>query len=335
MKSKKTRNVLVAAISTILVLVLGVGGFALYLAGEFDRNRGIVENAIKTATPTSSKFTPTAVPKLAQNILVMGTDTRGSLQGLDMTGTRSDTMMVVHIEAERKNVQVVSLPRDTWVKIKDNGKGKLNWAFSYGGAALAIDTVEDLLDIHIDHIVLIDFKGVVELSKVLNGVWVDNPRQFTNGRDASKIIYTFKKGRIKLKGQNALAFTRERHALPGGDGDRVKNQQLFVQGVVNRLLEAEVLANPATLVELSRTIGKLVRVNPEMNSSWIMRTALELKDFKLQNLRTFTLPLSSTGNEGQHYVVYTSKSEIAKLSAAFKTDTLDDYVLPPEIQTRN
>ena len=330
----KARKISSGALSVILTLVLGVGAFAVYLASEFDRNRGIVENAITSpsATPSSSTEVKTLQP---QNILVMGTDTRGGLTGLDMTGTRSDTMLLVHIEADRKHAQIISLPRDTWVPIKDNGKGKLNWAFSYGGAPLAVDTIQRLLDIHIDHVVLIDFNGVINLTTVLGGVWVDNPRQFTNGRDASKFIYTYKKGLIKLKGKNTLGFVRERHAFEGGDGDRVKNQQLFAKGLINRVLELDVLTNPGTLLELTKSVSKLVKVDRQLDSAWILNTAWEMREFNADNLRTFTLPLTGTGHEGQHYVVYTDSKELKKLSAAFAADTLDDYVLPPEIETRN
>lgn len=334
-KGRLGRNWFIGVVSTVLVLVLGVGAFAMYLAGEFDRNRGIVRDAISTATPTDSSSPTAQVALKSENILVMGTDTRGTLQGLDMTGTRSDTMLLAHIEADRQHVQIISLPRDTWVKIKGYNKGKLNWAFSYGGAPLAVDTIQKLLNIHIDHIVLIDFRGVNNLTTALGGVWVDNPTTFTNGRDASHLITTYKAGRVLLKGANTLGFVRERHAFEGGDGDRVIHQQIFARGVIERVLALDVLTNPGTLLKLSQAVAKLVNVDPALDSQYIINTAWEMRNFKLENVKNFTLPLRATGHEGQHYVVYADEAELAKLSAAFANDTIDDYVVPPVIQTRN
>lgn len=331
----RSRKITVAAISSFLVIALGTGAFALYVAGEFDRNRGLVLDAIDTPSPIATA-SARATPALAsENILIMGTDTRGGLLGLNMTGTRSDTMLLAHIESDREHVQIISLPRDTWVSIDGNGKGKLNWAFSFGGAPLAVDTIQQLLDIHIDHVVLIDFNGVAQLTKVLGGITVDNPSTFTNGRDASKYIFTYKKGKVKLNEKNALGFVRERHAFAGGDGDRVIHQQLFAKGLIARVLALDVLTNPAKLLELSQTVAKIVNVDPGLSSQWIMNTAWELRNFKLDNLKTFTLPLSGTGHEGQHYVMYADKKELKKLSAAFANDTIDDYVVPPVIETRN
>ena len=71
--------------------------------------------------------------------------------------------MVVHIPPDRDSAQLVSIPRDSWVKIDgypdDNGHAKINAAFSYGGPALAVTTVEDLTGITIDHVAIIDWVG--------------------------------------------------------------------------------------------------------------------------------------------------------------------------------
>ena len=90
--------------------------------------------------------------------------------------------MIAHIPADRKSVQLVSIPRDTWVPIKDypysGGYGKINAAFAFGGPETAIDTVEKLTNIPIDHLAIIDWRGFKDLSTALGGVRVYIPETF-------------------------------------------------------------------------------------------------------------------------------------------------------------
>ena len=108
--------------------------------------------------------------------------------------------MIAHIPADRKSVQLVSIPRDTWVPIKDypytGGYGKINAAFAYGGPKTAIDTVEKLTDIPIDHLAIIDWRGFKDLSTALGGVRVYIPETFYD--DSQKI--TWEKGWHDLRG---------------------------------------------------------------------------------------------------------------------------------------
>ncbi len=95
---------------------------------------------------------------------------------------RSDTIMLVHIPADRNTVQLVSIPRDTWTKIdgypSDNHHAKINAAFAYGGPSLAVKTVQDLTGITIDHLAIIDWVGFKDLTTALGGVRVFVPRTF-------------------------------------------------------------------------------------------------------------------------------------------------------------
>jgi anionic cell wall polymer biosynthesis LytR-Cps2A-Psr (LCP) family protein len=163
----------------IVVAVTGtVAGYAWFLAAQFDEGTTSVEGVI-TATPTPAE--PYTTPYAPQNILILGSDSRGRL-GTDPAarGNRSDVIMVMHISGDRRSVQMMSIPRDTWIKMPCYGKGKANWAMSYGGVPCAVSMVEGFLGIHIDHFVLIDFSGIKKLTKILGGVTVNNPQAFTS-----------------------------------------------------------------------------------------------------------------------------------------------------------
>jgi polyisoprenyl-teichoic acid--peptidoglycan teichoic acid transferase len=93
----------------------------------------------------------------AMNILLIGSDTRGTDQG------RSDSFIIVHISADRKSVYLVSFPRDMWVTVPGYGKNKINAGYSYGGSALSVSTIETLTGARIDHVVVTDFANFIQL----------------------------------------------------------------------------------------------------------------------------------------------------------------------------
>lgn len=324
----------------VLVWVLGVAvavsgsalGFGAIALNQFQQGTTVIDEPLD--------LKPAPVEKVAENILLMGTDTRGNLgTSLNKTGYRSDTMMILHLDKDRQKIQVISIPRDTWVPIPGFGKGKINWALSYGGAALAVKTVSNFMNIKIDHVVLINFKGVIKLSEVLDGIPINNPRAFTSDPVAYPKTFHFKKGDIILKGENALAFVRERHAFTNGDGARIENQQRFIKAVISRILSAGVVTNPGKVLELSNSIGKLLIVDKGLDSNWILNKAVELSSFKSDNMQFFTLPIRTSGHEMyggvNQYVLYANKDEVAKISSLLGADQLSTYVAPPQAKTEN
>ena len=170
------------------------------------------------------------------NILLLGSDSRGATTSVGAAGVsdqRSDTMMLVHIDADRKNVYVMSIMRDLWVPIPGNGTAKINAALAWGGTPLAIQTVEQLLGARIDHVAIIDFQGLKAMTDALGGVDVDSPVAFTTVKSPH---YTFSQGLNHLDGDQALAFARERYAFATADYQRVADQQALLRGILNKLL---------------------------------------------------------------------------------------------------
>ena len=306
------------------ILLGSVGVYAFILAQKIDGVEKIVE-----AFPEESLRPPVVATEgpAPQNILLLGSDTRGSIGGdLDDTkGSRSDTMMVVHISADRKSIQVISLMRDFWVDIPGRGKAKLNAAMAYGGVPLAVQTIEGIIDSRIDHIAMVDFQGFKGVTDALGGVTIDNPRAFSSTR---KDKFSYAQGKITLNGEQALSFVRERYAFSDGDYSRVANQQLFIKAVMGKTLSKETLTNPVKISDLVSAIAPYMTVDKELNSSYAVSLGLEMRDIRVDDVKFFTMPTLGTGREGNQSVVKVNWDEVPKIQKAFKDDTLDSYTPP-------
>lgn len=328
-RRRPLRTALIVA-SVVIVSLVGVtGGYAWYLAAQFDAATTDIDTII-TSKPTPSE--PITTAHAPENILILGSDSRGQL-GTDpnATGNRSDVMMVMHISGDRKGVQLMSIPRDTWVEIPCYTVGKINWAMSFGGVSCAVSTVEQFLDIHIDHFVLIDFSGVKELTEILGGVTVNNPVAFTsdtNNYESNR--YDYAKGTITLEGARALAYIRERHAFSDGDVSRVANQQRFVAAVADKMLSLGLLTNPSQMSQVATAVGKLLIVDSGLDSAWILRTAAELTPFDGGKLHQFTMPIEKSTMVGSQYAILPDDEELTFIKNLIRLDGLSGYIPPKQ-----
>lgn len=257
------------------------------------------------------------------NILVLGSDSREG-EGETDIGERSDTMMVVHIPEDRKGVYVMSILRDAWVSIPGSGEAKVNAAFERGGFPLAIDTVEELLGVPVHHLMEVDFQGFRGLTEALGGVQVCNPDAFSSGQVNPSY---YPRGRILLQDTAALRFVRERHAFQDGDVTRVKNQQRFVAGALDRFLSPEVLANPARTTEVVSTFSRHLTVDDGLTSGIVGSLAWQLRDVDGSEVEMFTIPRQGFGTSPTgESIVELDPQRMEELRAAFAADDLGTYV---------
>jgi LCP family protein required for cell wall assembly len=227
-------------------------------------------SAMPTGSRPPSASSSTNTTYQAMNILLIGSDSRGTDTG------RSDTFIILHIDADRKNVYLVSFPRDMWVTIPGHGKAKINAGYSDGGSALAISTIEALTGARIDHVVVTDFTDFVQLVDQIGPVTVDNPVGSV-ATDDRGVKYQFPKGPLVITdGYMALAFSRQREELPRGDLDRTLRQRAFLKALALKIATPEVLANPVKLNAVIATIGKYVTVDAGMTNDVIYSLALSL-----------------------------------------------------------
>lgn len=319
---RRARVALVALAALLLLLIAGVVLFVFSLSQQFNSIEKIPE-----AFPDETSRPPVVVAEgpVAQNILLLGSDSRGSI-GMsidDIKGTRTDTIMIVHIAADRQSVQVMSLMRDSWVEIPGYGKAKLNAAVAYGGVPLAVQTIEGVIGSRIDHVAMVDFEGFKGITDALGGVMINNPRTFSSSK------YLFEEGLITLSGDEALRFVRERYVFEDGDYTRVANQQVFIKAVMAKVLTMDTLSNPVKLHGLVGAVVPYMAVDEGINSDYGVSLGYEMRDIRVSDVNFFTLPTLGTGMEGTQSVVKVDWNEVPKIQQAFKEDTLVSYIPPP------
>ncbi len=321
---------LAIVLASVVMLVAGTafGAVALYagsVAGTFDSHVTRLPHALPTAVPR-----PPASPTGAMNILLLGSDSRGATTTVGSTAEsdqRSDTMMLVHIDADRRNVYVMSIMRDLWVPIPGNGTAKINAALAWGGTPLTVQTVEQLLQVRIDHVAILDFAGLKDITNAIGGVDVDSPVAFTTVKSPH---YTFVKGMNHLDGDQALAFARERYAFPTADYQRVADQQALLLGFATTLIHRSVLTDPAAMLAFARAAGSAVSVDSSFDLPSMLALAASLRVSGTSGIHTFTLPTGGTGTsaDGQS-IVNVDPTALARVRTALATDTLAQFAPGP------
>lgn len=274
------RRVVGAGLLGLLLAIVG-GGIGLYV-----HLNGNLHTAAFTShgheTANSAGHTPI-------NLLVIGSDTRAShrdcalggdcsLTGATSTRATSaaanaDVLMIVHISADRTNASILSIPRDTMVKVPtctDPVTGaresvrvaRINSTFQYGANCTA-SAVHRLTGIAIDHFMVIDFQGVVQMSDAVGGVSVCVDRDVYDPYSHLKLA----KGTHVLQGKAALEFLRTRHGFgDGSDIGRTVAQHIFLSSMLRNMESASTLANPVKVLKLADAATSAVTVDPGLGS---------------------------------------------------------------------
>jgi LCP family protein required for cell wall assembly len=164
-------------------------------------------------------------------ILAVGSDAR---PGEDMTHVRGDALQLVGMDTRTGAATSIGIPRDSYVSIPGHGSNRINAALYFGGPQLLGEVVGNLVGIEPDYVFVTRFPFFEDMINDIGGIEVRNPRPFS---DSNLKVEGFKAGRIRLNGYNAMAFSRIRHNLPGGDFDRSANQQRVLRGIQARIAE--------------------------------------------------------------------------------------------------
>lgn len=320
-KSRRTLIVVLSIVCVVLAVGVGVGVYALTLANNFNNNT----NKITDAFP-EDEFRPDASPDGAQNILLLGSDSRIEHQSskLDtVPDQRSDSIMLVHVPAGGGAVYITSFMRDSWVDIPGYGKNKINAALSFGGVKLTVQTIENLTGVRVDHVAMVDFAGFKAVTTALGGVTIDNPIEFTSSNGTAE---HFPQGEITLNGTEALSFVRERYKFIDGDYQRARNQQLFIKGMLTKVMSKETLTNPVKINDLVSSIAPYMTVDSEFTAAYIASLAPLVASMSANDVQFMTAPTTGTGTspDGQSIVVL-DEAKMAELATAMQTDGLAAY----------
>lgn len=280
--------------------------------------------SVTTPTP-SGTASATPLPTEAINILVLGSDSRSgeenkALGGGSSGGARSDTAMVVHIDAGRTKATVVSIPRDTLVTrpscpLESGGStavaynAMFNSAYAVGGAVCAVKTVESITNVRMDHYIEIDFAGFAKLVNALGGVTVTTDEDIDDEDSHLKLAA----GTHTLNGKQALALARTRHGIgDGSDLGRIGLQQKLVKALLEQISSTNLLSDPTRLYTVADAITGSLTTDTGLDSlTELMSLGQSLKGLSADDMKTVTMPVVTAPSNA--YRVVADEPEASEL----------------------
>jgi LCP family protein required for cell wall assembly len=316
-RSRRQKGLMITAwVAAGIVVLGGTGAGYVY----FKLNGNIKSVDIDSALGTSR---PMKVDNGSENILVLGSDSRAGGNkklggGADDGSARSDTAMVVHVYKGHKRASVVSIPRDTIIDRPEctdthgdthpAAQGVMfNSAYSTGGAACAVKTVESLTDIRMDHYLEVDFKGFEKLVDELGGVPVTTTKDIKDPESHLDL----KAGTHTLDGEQALGLVRTRHGVgDGSDLGRIQLQQAFIKALADQVRHLGVFTNPKKLYDLADTGTKTVTTDSDLGSvNSLMSFANGLKGISSSKMTMVTMPVQYDPANRNRVIVEQTKAD--------------------------
>ena len=319
-KEKRRGPLFVLFMLCVLVLLIPILVVGFYLGRGYLALDSIERDSSLTPTDYQGRPAPAVAnpdepdAKAPINFVLMGSDTRGDERG------RSDSLMVAHVTGDREHVYLISFPRDMWVEIPGRGKAKINAAYSWGGVPLTVRTLENLLDVRMDHTVAIDFEGFINLTNAVGGVTVYNP--WATEQNAGT---RFEKGEITLQGERALVYVRERYPLPNGDLDRAYRQRTVVKAIIGKLATPETLTNPSRFSDVVGQVADTLTVDDQMTNSYITELGTQMRVFSGDGVRMLQAPIRGFGTIAGQSVDVVDHGRLEMLGQALATDTMEQY----------
>ena len=309
----------------VTVFVVSAAGFAWHNIQSritwFDIDSILSENDRPGTKP------PDSYNGRAVNLLVLGTDSRAGDNNVDgsqgddeVSVARSDTALVVHISADRKRIDAVSIPRDTLVDIPScktldgdstgaEEDGQFNSAFANGagsgsdkkavasGAACTLKTVEKMTNIRIDDFIVIDFNGLSKVVDSLGGVHVQVDEAID---DPDYTGFKLDEGCQKLDGQAALQYARVRHGVgDGSDISRISRQQKLMSAMASKALSSNVLTQSGFLTSTLETLTTSERIGQIGNLSGL---AYSVQGVGMDKINFITMPHEPSEDDPNHVV---------------------------------
>lgn len=289
-----------------LAIIVAIAGIALIISivarqqnlnSQFD---GLVKQVASFQSAMKDAKLPQLVPILEQRftVLVMGVDSNGS-NAPRFVGTRSDTMMLISFNPQAKTVNIVSIPRDSRVKLAgDHGVDKINAAHAFGGPDLAVSTVQQAFSVPCDRYLVIDVQGLRQALNILGPlpILVEKRMHYTDR--AAHLKIALDSGMQTLTAEQVEQYVRFRHDARGDIG-RIERQQWFLRQVSDKLKDPRILVQ---LPELFKLANQYVVTNLSMDE--MVRLANFLKDVKPNQIQTAMLPgHAATVRGGSYWII--------------------------------
>jgi LCP family protein required for cell wall assembly len=279
LRPRRILAVLAVLVSVVLILVVGM---YFFLNSKLDRKNVLVSYAGRPAASAG------------QNWLIAGSDSRQGLSrkeedklatGHDISGQRSDTIMILHVPSNGGPSVLISLPRDSYVPIPGDGENKLNAAYSLGGPTLLAKTVQNITGLRINHYMGIGFGGFVNVVNAVGGVRMCIKRRL----DDPAAGLHLRKGCQTLNGAKALGYVRTRHLYGDQDLQRVQDQRLFMRALLSKMTSPGVILNPFAAIPAATGAADTLTVDTGTSLYQLIEVA-----FSLRHPETTTVPIANS-----------------------------------------
>jgi LCP family protein required for cell wall assembly len=306
------RILTIVAVLVVLIIVAGVGTY-------FTLNSKLTRIDV---------LAPTSLTSDGTNWLIAGSDSRGGLSakeenalalGHDITGGRSDTIMLLHLPANGTRPTLVSIPRDSYLPIPGHGENKVNAAYAIGGPKLLIQTIQNATGLPISHFMSIGFDGLVNVVNDVGGVRMCLPRPMKD----PKAGLNLKAGCQVLSGDQALGFVRTRE-FTEGDLQREQDQRVLLKAILAKMTSAGTIVNPFAVIPAANGAASAISVDQGTRLSQLVSVA-----FALRNPVTTTVPFGGFANTSAGSVVLWDTAEAKQ----FFSDLASDRALPKDLIT--
>lgn len=219
-----------------------------------------------------------------QNILFMGVDVVSNAQD-PFKGNRSDTMLLISIAPYGKDINIISIPRDSKVYIANRNKpDKINHAFAYGGPDLSVKTVEETFGVRIDHYIALSNEGLIKFIDTIGGlpIYIEKDMYYHDSTAGLHIELT--QGEHVLNGEQTEGYLRFRKDALGDIG-RIRRQQWFFNALMARLKEPSVLVK---LPEVLKVMPKYIKT--DLSVYELSQYAAMVKSVDTSSIQVATLP---------------------------------------------
>ncbi|WP_330296690.1 LCP family protein [Streptomyces sp. NBC_00503] len=271
------------------------------------------------------------------NFLLVGTDGRDKITADEKREYRlggapchcTDTVMLVHLSADRTRASVISLPRDSYVELPahlDESSGKqhgahpvkLNAAYAEGGPNLTVRTVENMTRVKIDHYLEVDFTSFMKTVDAMGGVEICTAKPLHDSNTGLDLL----PGTHRLSGGQALQYVRSRHVDGASDLGRMQRQQRFIAALIKQATHGGVLLNPVKFKEVSSTLLGSVRADKGFGSEQMLALGQAMRDFTPSSSEFASVPVgdASFPVKGLGSTVKWDEAKAAKLFEALRED---------------
>ncbi len=243
-QSSKKRTIIKITLTLAVSLLLCVSAYGIYLVKKAEN---AANNSYESVDIDDSQERPEPLEG-NMSILFIGVDD-SSKRDQNSTNIRSDALMVATLNNEDKSVKLVSIPRDTYTYIPDAGEeDKITHAYAYNGPSSTIESVQNLLDIPIQHYVRMDFEAFIDVVDALGGITVDVPYDLEEQDENDNAgAINLEEGIQTVDGSEALALARTRHY--DNDIERGKRQQMIIQAIMDKALSAGSFTKYADVID--------------------------------------------------------------------------------------